>query len=130
MGYKVSADEKELARVPLDNYLQAHATGNPDLIHKAFQADARITAFVEGKLVNLSVDEFAERFNGKPAADEAQRKRKIESLDVSGNAASAKIVLDYPAVKFTDYMNLLKIDGQWQIVNKTFNAEPKVKSPK
>ena len=132
VGYKVRADndEKELARVPLTNYLQAHITGNPDFINKAFHADARIMAFSGGKLTNLSVKEFAGRFNGKPAEDEAGRKRRIESLDVSGNAASAKIVLDYPTVNFTDYINLLKIDGEWKIVNKTFYAEPKEKSAK
>lgn len=115
--------EKELAKVPLENYLQAQATGNPDFIRKAFYADARIMAFRDGKLLNLSVEEFAGRFNGKAAADEASRKRTIESLEISGNAAIAKIVLDYPTVKFTDYMSLLKIDGEWKIVNKSFYAE-------
>lgn len=117
--------EKELAKVPLENYLQAQATGNPEFIRKAFYADARIMAFRDGKLLNLSVEEFAGRFNGKAAADEASRKRTIESLEISGNAAIAKIVLDYPTVKFTDYMSLLKIDGEWKIVNKSFHAEMK-----
>jgi hypothetical protein len=34
-------------------------------------------------------------------------------------------VLDYPTVKFVDYMTLLKINGEWKIVNKSFYAEPK-----
>lgn len=82
-------------------------------------------AFRDGKITNLSVEEFAGRFNGKAADDEAKRKRAIESIDISGNAGSAKIVLDYPTVKFVDYMSLLKIDGEWKIVNKSFYAEPK-----
>jgi len=28
-------------------------------------------------------------------------------------------------VKFTGYFTLLKIDGEWKIVNKSFHAEPK-----
>jgi len=78
-----------------------------------------------GKLTNLSVEDFAARFNGKLANDEAQRKRSIEIIEMSGNAAIAKIVLDYPTIKFVDYMSLLKIDGEWKIVNKSFYAEPK-----
>lgn len=124
-GFNVLADEKELARVPLENYIKAQATGNGDLIRQAFYKDARIMAFRDGKLTNLSVEEFASRFTGKAADDEAKRKRTIESLDISGNAAVAKIILDYPAVKFVDYMSLLKIDGEWKIVNKSFYAEPK-----
>jgi Putative lumazine-binding len=131
-GYKIVADSKErdLVKVPLENYLQAHAGGNPELIRKAFHADARITAFREGKLVNLSTEEFASRFNGKAADDEAKRKRSIESIDISGNAAIAKIILDYPTVKFTDYMTLLKIGDEWKIVNKSFYAEMKEQSKK
>lgn len=120
-------NETESAKIPLNNYLQAQATGNGDLIRKAFFKDARIMAFRDGKLTNLNVEEFAGRFNGKAADDEAKRKRKIESLDISGNAAVAKIVLDYPTVKFVDYMSLLKIDGEWKIVNKSFYAEAKEK---
>ena len=121
------APEKELAKVPLTNYLQAQATGNGELIRKAFYAEARIMTFSNGKVTSLGVEEFASRFSGKGAADESQRKRTIESLDVVGNAASATIVLDYPNIKFVDYMNLLKIDGEWKIVNKAFHAEPKAK---
>lgn len=117
--------ETEAAKVPLNNYLQGQITGNPEFIRKAFYKDARIMAYQDGKLTNLSVEEFATRFNGQPANDEAQRRRTIESLDISGNAAIAKITLDYPTIKFVDYMSLLKIGGEWKIVNKSFYAKPK-----
>jgi len=124
---KAAAQDKETesAKVPLNNYLQGQITGKPEFIRQAFYKDARIMAFREGKLTNLSVEEFATRFNGNSAADESKRQRSIESLDISGNAAVAKIVLDYPTVKFVDYLSLLKIDGEWKIVNKSFYAEPK-----
>lgn len=115
------------ARVPLENYIQGHATGNGDFMRKAFHADAKVMAFRDGKLTNLTSEEFASRFNGKPAADEAQRKRTIESVEITGNAGVGKIVLDYPAVKFTDYMSLLKVGDEWKIVNKVFYAEQKAK---
>ena len=35
---------------------------------------------------------------------------------------SATVLLEYPEVTFTDYMNLLCIDGVWKISNKTFSA--------
>lgn len=122
-----AANEAQAARVPLESYISAHATGNPDYIRKAFFPDAKIMAFRDGKLLNLSVGEFSSRFNGKPAADESQRKRRIESLSITGNAGVAQIVLDYPDATLTDYMSLLKVNGEWKIVNKVFNVEPKVK---
>lgn len=119
--------EAAAARVPLENYIQGHATGNGDFMRKAFHTDAKVMAFRDGKLTNLTSEEFASRFNGKPAADEAQRKRTIESVEITGNAGIGKIVLDYPSVKFTDYMSLLKIGDEWKIVNKVFYAEQKAK---
>ena len=115
------------ARVPLENYIQGHVTGNGDFMRKAFHTDAKVMAFRDGKLMNITSEEFASRFNGKPAADEAQRKRTIESVEITGNAGVGKIVLDYPTVKFTDYMSLLKVGDEWKIVNKVFYAEPKTK---
>lgn len=127
-GFVETTDAEEAAaRIPLENYIKGQETGNADFIRKAFHKDARIMAFRDGKLLNLSVEEFAGRFNGKAADDEAQRKRTIASLEITGTAAIGKIVLDYPTVKFTDYMSLLKIDGEWKIVNKSFNAEMKPK---
>ena len=67
----------------------------------------------------------ASKLTGKPAADEKDRKRSIESVDVAGNAAVAKVILDYPNVRFVDYFTLLKINGEWKIVNKSFYADPK-----
>jgi len=116
------------ARVPLEAYIQGHATGNGDFMRKAFHTEAKVMAFRDGKLTNLTAEEFASRFTGKPAADEAQRKRMIESVEITGNAGVGKIVLDYPTVKFTDYMSLLKVGDEWKIVNKVFYAEPKPKS--
>jgi regulator of protease activity HflC (stomatin/prohibitin superfamily) len=120
-----AGSEEAAARGPLENYIKGQATGNADYIRKAFHADARVMAFRDGKLVSLTAEEFASRFTGKPAADEAQRKRRIASLEITGNAGVGKIVLEYPTVTFTDYMSLLKIDGEWKIVNKAFYAEPK-----
>ncbi|MFY9622445.1 MAG: nuclear transport factor 2 family protein [Pyrinomonadaceae bacterium] len=125
---RASQSESEAAaRVPLENYIQGHATGNGDFMRKAFHTDAKVMAFRDGKLTNLTAEEFASRFNGKPAPDEAQRKRRIESVEITGNAGVGKIVLDYPTVTFTDYMSLLKVGDEWKIVNKVFYAAPKPK---
>ena len=126
-GAKVWADEKEkeAARVPLENYLKGQATGSPEFMRKAFHTEGNMTFVRDGKFMSRSFTDFIGGFTGKPAPDEDKRKRWIESVEVSGNAGMGKIVLDYPTVKFVDYMTLLKIDGEWKIVNKSFYAEPK-----
>ena len=130
-GAFAQASEKDAVRVPLENYIKAHATGDPEYARKAFHTEGNMTFIREGKYTSETFDSFIKRaFTGKPAADEDKRQggRKIEAVDVKGNAAVAKIVLDYPNVRFVDFMTLLKINGEWKIVNKSFYAEPKQKS--
>lgn len=52
-----------------------------------------------------------------------QCKKEILYIDVTGVAAAAKISLTFSTFAYTDYYNLLKINGTWLIVNKTFNTE-------
>ena len=117
--------EEAAARVPLEHYLQGHATGDGAHYRAAFHPEAKLFFIREGKVTTRTSEEYIAGASGKPAADEAQRKRWIESVDIAGNAGVAKIILDYPTARFVDYMSLLKVDGEWKIVNKTFYAEPK-----
>ena len=50
---------------------------------------------------------------------------RIVSIDMTGIEAMVKVEDLYLGFRFTDYLSLLKIDGEWVIVNKTFYHEPK-----
>jgi ketosteroid isomerase-like protein len=113
-------------RAPLEAYLRGHATGDAAQFRQAFHDDAEIWGLRGDTVIQWTDDEYIGRAgNGQPPADEAQRRRWIEAVDVTGDTGVAKIVLDYPAVKFTDYMQLMRVDGRWVIINKMFLAEPK-----
>ena len=126
-GAQALADEREkaAARVPLENYMKGHATGDPEYMRKAFHTEGKLIFMRDGKYSTRTFEEYIGGMQGKPAPDEAKRKRWIESIDISGDAAIGKIILDYPDAKFTDYMTLLKINGEWKIVNKSFHRELK-----
>lgn len=117
--------EEAAVRAAIEHYFQGHATGQGEHFRKVFHPDSKLFFMRDGKLTQWTSEEYISRASGKPAADEAQRKRRIDSIDISGDAAFVKITLDYPNVVFTDYMSMLKIDGQWKIVNKTFYAKPR-----
>ena len=119
-----SADEAGV-RAALNHYIEGHATGDGSHMKIAFHPNANLYFIRDGKYAERTSADYAAGFSGKPPADEAQRKRRIESVDISGTAAQAKIVLEYPGVTFTDYMTLLKVDGEWKIVAKVFHAERK-----
>jgi outer membrane PBP1 activator LpoA protein len=120
-----SNSEEAAVRAAIEHYFRGHATGQGEHFRKVFHPDAKLFFMREGKLTQWTSEEYISRASGKPAADEARRKRTIDSIDISGNAAFVRLTLDYPSVVFTDYMSMLKIDGEWKIVNKTFYAKPR-----
>ncbi len=124
MAFAQSGEEAQ-ARVPLENYLKGHATGDGSFMRKAFLPSAHIEGLREGKFTSWSVDEYAALFRGKPWPDEHLRKRWIEKVEVTGTAAMASIRFDNPNGYFTDYFVLLKVDGEWKIANKVYVFTPK-----
>ena len=120
--------EEAAVRQAIEHYFRGHATGQGEHFRKVFHPESKLFWIREGKFAQRTSEEYIAGASGKPAADEAQRKRRIESVDITGNAAMVKVVLDYPRVRFTDYMSMLKVDGEWKIVNKTFVSEPKAGS--
>ena len=122
-----SEAERSAVRVPLENYIRAHATGDGRELGRSFHPEAKIQGIKpdDGRFISFEFADYVKTFSGRPAPDEAARKRRIESIEITRNAAVAKLVFDYPAVKITDYLLLLKIDGQWKIVNKIAQGEPR-----
>lgn len=119
------ADEEAAVRQVVEFYIRSHATGEGEHVARAFHPDLVMYYLRDGELMERTGADFIAGFRGQPQADEAQRRRWIGMVDVSGNAAVAKVILDYPAVRITDYFTLLKIDGSWKIMNKVFHSEPK-----
>lgn len=119
--------EEQAVRAALEHYLLGHATGDPEHFRAIFHPDSKLLWMREGQLATRTSAEYIAGASGRPAPDEAQRRRWIESVDVTGDAAVAKVILDYPTVLMTDYMTLLKVDGEWKIINKSFNVQPKTR---
>lgn len=119
------ASDEDDVRAVAQKYFQAHATGDAAPLREAFHPDWRMMWVKDGALTTRTLEQYTSGFTGKAPADEAQRKRSIEQVDITGNAAMVKIRLDYPAATLTDYMLLLKIDGKWQVVSKIFHSAPK-----
>ena len=118
------AGEEAAVRAAVQQYLKGHATGSAEEMRKAFLPTAHIEGIRNGTFTSWTAEEYASRFTGKPAADEATRKRTIDSVDVSGTAAMARATLVHGATTFVDYFVLLKVDGQWKIANKVYTAAP------
>ena len=119
----VNKAEETLVRAALRHYLRGHATGQGSEHEQAFDPIANLYWITDEGLQTRSSEEYIAGASGQPAGNESERARWIDWVDISGNAAMGKITLDYPGALITDYMQLLKVDGQWKIVNKIFDVD-------
>ena len=117
------ADDKAV-RAVVQQYFKGHATGDPNEMRKAFHPTAHVEGNRDGKFVSWTAEQYAGNFTGKPAPDEATRKRTIDRVDISGDAAMVSATLVHGATTFTDYFVLLKINDEWTIANKVYTRRP------
>ncbi len=118
------SDEEPAVRECVELYFKGHATGNGDYWRQAFHPEAKLFWIKDGQFSQRTSAEFIAGASGKPAADDAKRKRRIVLVDITHDAAVVKVDLDYPDRHLVDYLSLLKIDGRWKIVNKIFTNLP------
>jgi hypothetical protein len=119
MTTPTTADDAVLE--PLHAYIRGHATGDPAHFREAFLASAHIEGIRDGAFVSWPLDEYCALFGGRPAADEATRKRHIDDVRVYGTVASASMTLEHGADTFTDVFLLVRVDGGWRIANKVYH---------
>ncbi|HET9706610.1 MAG TPA: nuclear transport factor 2 family protein [Vicinamibacterales bacterium] len=120
-------DDDKAVRAVIQQYFKGHATGDPAEMKKAFHPTAHVEGNRDGTFVSWTAEQYAANFTGKPAADEATRKRTIDRVDISGDAAMVSATLVHGATTFTDYFVLLKINNEWKIANKVYSRRPTVK---
>jgi hypothetical protein len=107
--------------------LQNYMSGVGDRVEKAFHLSAtmKYVDYKTGEFKDVPIAEFISRVKSNPNAGKSDRKIEIASMNIEGNAAQAKIRIESGNVIMNDYMNLLKINGEWKIVSKIFSRADK-----
>ncbi|MEU6214075.1 nuclear transport factor 2 family protein [Streptomyces sp. NPDC047023] len=114
-----AVDDAVLA--PLRAYVRGHATGDPAHFRAAFLPTAHVEGLRDGAFVSWRLDDYCALFDGRPAADEAARSRRVDSVDVHGTVATAAMTLWHGADTFTDVFLLVRTGDGWRIANKAYD---------
>lgn len=114
--------DEAAVRSTVELYLRAHATGDGAFITQAFHPELKLVGVRNDTVLVRSGVDYARGFSGRPASDEAQRRRWIASIEVYGQGATARVVLDYPQLTYVDFFTLLKVNGRWTIVSKVWTV--------
>ncbi|WP_250149314.1 nuclear transport factor 2 family protein [Flagellimonas sp. 389] len=119
MFFTYSQSEIEDINKVLYDYIEGTENGEPDRLRSAFDKDFNLYFIKNDSLQIWSGKQYIG--NIKPGK-KSNRIGKVLSIDYEGNAAVAKIEILMPGPKriYTDYLMLLKIQGKWKIIHKSF----------
>ncbi|PCJ98843.1 MAG: hypothetical protein COA50_00980 [Flavobacteriaceae bacterium] len=99
-------------------YLDGGTNNDFETLKKAFHENATMKFISNDGYKEMNALVFFK--NGITSGPKQNRNTSVISIDITGNAAMAKLKIEYASFNFIDYMQLLKIEGEWKIVNKTF----------
>lgn len=120
----ISNETSKITEIVLE-YYDGMALADEDKLRHAFHPDSFIIGNFGGNLEWSSLEAFIDDVKNT-APEHTSREDKdyhidINSVDVAGDTAVAKVTNNYFGLWFTDYLSLLKLEGRWVIINKLFH---------
>ena len=114
----MSQDKTDVTRV-MNLYIDGVGNGNVDQMNEAFHSSARWFGTVDGVDYDLDKESFVTHMVGTPGKPSSA---KIVDIQIAGTAARATLEVEgfWGTISFTDFFQLAKFDGRWQITCKTF----------
>lgn len=112
------ATSDEIAEIcdVVTKYLDGTAEGRPDLVGEAFLPSLEVQYLGEGdRLMRRAGPDYIQRIEPGVAVP---RKGRIVSIDATDKSAMVKAEIHWNGRLYTDYMLLLKVEGEWRIANK------------
>ena len=119
----MSSDDRKAIEQTVQTYLDGLYEGDADKLASVFHDTSALTYEHDGKLVVLPREQWlkAVRERPKPKDRGLPRDDVILMVDQSGpTTAFVKVKCQIPPRFFTDYLNLLKIEGRWVVAQKVF----------
>ncbi|MFN0092297.1 MAG: nuclear transport factor 2 family protein [Acidimicrobiales bacterium] len=119
----------ELAAIEatLQTYFDGLYDGDVDKLAEAFHPVAHLySVSSEAEVADLPLAEWLRIVAGRASARARGDARldRVVTIDQSGPAtAFAKVQCQLPPRYFTDYLSLLKVEGRWRIVSKSFHTD-------
>ena len=104
----------------VQHYIDGAKSGKGDDMKPAFHEDATIFGYVGDDLFAGPIQRLFDWVDENDPATELQM--RIASIDLIDTVATVRLELDnWTGHRYTDLFTLLKVDGEWKIMNKVFH---------
>ncbi len=112
-------------RAVISRYIEGFVNADEALLRDVFAADAVMNGYLDGSLIKGAPEPFIRNTTSKPALTESGNAYpyELDHLAVTGDTASVVVrEPNFGSHSFVDHVHLLKRDGVWKIVSKTFTT--------
>jgi 4-oxalocrotonate tautomerase len=109
----------------LDLYFDALYEGDISKLKQVFHPNAHLYSATGDEFVDLPLEEYMRLVGGRPSPQSQSQKRtgRVVFIDQSGpNSAVVKVEASVKPKDFVDYLTLLRIDGKWKVISKTYHV--------
>ncbi len=104
----------------VQHYIDGAKSGRGEDMKPAFHKDATIFGYAGADLFAGPIQQLFDWNDGNGPATEL--KARIAGIDLVGTVATVRLELDnWTDSRYTDLFTLLKVDGEWKIMNKVFH---------
>ncbi len=104
----------------VQHYIDGAKSGRGDDMKPAFHKDATIFGYAGADLFAGPIQRLFDWVDENDPATELHA--RIVSIDVVDSVATVRLELDnWTGSRYTDMFTLLKVDGEWKIMNKVFH---------
>jgi hypothetical protein len=104
-------------------YYDGMVTGDQAKLARAFHPRACIVGNYQGELEWQTLEEFAAECK-EGAGDAGAYSWRIDGLSFEGDTALVRLSAQYAGEWYSDDLSMLRIDGTWRIVHKTWYVRP------
>lgn len=118
---RASIEEYKAVETAAMKFVKSVAEGDSRYAKELFTEDAVLFGFLDGALERSSIDQFYRNVDSVAAGDKF--KARIDVVAVEETLAVVRVLEEGwgGRIDFTDYLLLLKIDGEWRCVAKAYN---------
>lgn len=117
-----TANDNKAILAVIDTYIEGLRTGRVDLLKKCFHKDAIMYGYsIQNKITEGSVQHLYDLIEKHGALAKVTSKNSV--LHQTSNTASvlAELETTAPHENSTDYLSLMKINGEWKIISKVYH---------
>ncbi len=116
----LNVSEYDVIAAVVQHYIDGAKSGKGDDMKPAFHKDATIFGYAGADLFAGPIQRLFDWVDGNGPAAELQA--RIASIDIVDSVATVRLELDnWIGSRYTDMFTLLKVDGEWKIMNKVFH---------